>query len=344
MPRYNKTERLGVNKVEELVLNDLNWIFREQPIVDVGIDAIIEQSINDDPSGKFVAVQIKTGSKKSFHTKDQYLTYYFSDIHYNYWVNLNIPIILVIHLPETGDTYWQVINKLTVKKTELHWKLEIPKNQAFNHDAKIKIEKILSERISNDILSEVLYLDLETDVNQDPFIESRLCTKNLTRLHEEFHERLEEYTEEQIEMNELGVTYDDASYFAQRKKEGRNFSSTARRFVNEIELFSEFFADEIKYAESILFSIIQNELESGADEARSIILDHSALSEAYRLNSEALKSFGSIILSDENCHPALLEGRKALKNAIDKNIYEYITASQLIERQINNLLELIEEE
>ena len=48
--RYNKLERIGVNAFEKAIL-DIGWIFREQPIVDVGIDAIIEQSEDGEPKG-----------------------------------------------------------------------------------------------------------------------------------------------------------------------------------------------------------------------------------------------------------------------------------------------------
>jgi hypothetical protein len=36
--RYNQTERLGVVETDLIVTKKLRWIFREQPIVDVGID------------------------------------------------------------------------------------------------------------------------------------------------------------------------------------------------------------------------------------------------------------------------------------------------------------------
>lgn len=41
--RYNFTERLGVIETDRIVTKTLGWIFREQPIVDVGLDPIIEQ-------------------------------------------------------------------------------------------------------------------------------------------------------------------------------------------------------------------------------------------------------------------------------------------------------------
>lgn len=42
MERYSATERIGVNAVERIVVSELGWIFREQPIMDMGIDAQIE--------------------------------------------------------------------------------------------------------------------------------------------------------------------------------------------------------------------------------------------------------------------------------------------------------------
>ena len=72
--RYSNTERLGVNETDRIVTKYLGWIFREQPIVDVGLDAIVEQSENGNPMGRFIAVQIKSG-KANFHDSEKYLTH-----------------------------------------------------------------------------------------------------------------------------------------------------------------------------------------------------------------------------------------------------------------------------
>ncbi|WP_185965592.1 DUF4365 domain-containing protein, partial [Flavobacterium zepuense] len=61
MPRYSNIERLGVIETDRIITKELGWIFREQPITDVGLDAIIEQVENGEPLGKFIALQIKTG-------------------------------------------------------------------------------------------------------------------------------------------------------------------------------------------------------------------------------------------------------------------------------------------
>ena len=98
--RYNKTERLGVIETDRIVTEEIGWIFREQPIIDVGLDAIIEEVINDEPTGKFLALQIKTG-EGNFHKTEKSLTHYVSNIHYNYWLSLSIPIIIIASLVST---------------------------------------------------------------------------------------------------------------------------------------------------------------------------------------------------------------------------------------------------
>ncbi len=87
--RYNNTERIGVNAVEAVFINELDWIFREQPLVDVGIDAFVEKNDSGVPAGKFLALQVKSG-EGNFRVKPDKFTYYVSNIHHNYWLNLNL--------------------------------------------------------------------------------------------------------------------------------------------------------------------------------------------------------------------------------------------------------------
>lgn len=39
---HNQTERIGINAVEATFLSEFDWIFREQPVSDFGIDAQVE--------------------------------------------------------------------------------------------------------------------------------------------------------------------------------------------------------------------------------------------------------------------------------------------------------------
>lgn len=128
--RYSETERIGVNAVENIVLKELGWIFREQPIADMGIDAHIEKVDEGSPTGKLVALQIKTGPSHFHETKEGF-TYYGDPAHLDYWSGHSLPVILVAHLPVSNETYWEFVNETNVQRTEKGWKITIPKSNIF---------------------------------------------------------------------------------------------------------------------------------------------------------------------------------------------------------------------
>ncbi|TGE24129.1 DUF4365 domain-containing protein [Hymenobacter aquaticus] len=55
-----KIERKAIYKVASLI-TEYGWIFREQPIVDLGVDALVETPIGIDNRNKIFALQIKGG-------------------------------------------------------------------------------------------------------------------------------------------------------------------------------------------------------------------------------------------------------------------------------------------
>lgn len=138
MSRYNPTERKGINAVERIVLDELGWIFREQPIEDMGIDAHIERVDDRNPDGKLIALQIKTGLSHFKEKKDSY-TFYGKTVHLDYWTGHSLPVLLVAHLPDTTQTFWQLISEETVRRTNKGWKVEIPKSNIFG---KSKIDEL----------------------------------------------------------------------------------------------------------------------------------------------------------------------------------------------------------
>lgn len=56
-----QTERLGVAGVDYF-FSQHGWLFREQPTHDYGIDAHVEIVITNRPTGKLIALQIKSGT------------------------------------------------------------------------------------------------------------------------------------------------------------------------------------------------------------------------------------------------------------------------------------------
>lgn len=134
MARFDPTERVGVNAVEGIVLGDLGWIFREQPVVDMGIDAHIELVEEGQPSGKLIAVQIKTGPSHFRETDGAYI-FRGSLTHLDYWTNHSLPVILIAHLPNVAQTYWVHVDASKVHRAEKSWTIPIPKTNLFNADA-----------------------------------------------------------------------------------------------------------------------------------------------------------------------------------------------------------------
>lgn len=142
--RYNPIERIGVNAVERIIIEELQWIFREQAIVDVGIDALIEIVKEHNPSGKFIASQIKSG-KGNFHEKEKSWTYYASDIHYNYWLNTNLPVILIAYIPEESAAYWISIESQNFIRNKRQWRIDIPKKQKLNSHSQQRLLALVED-------------------------------------------------------------------------------------------------------------------------------------------------------------------------------------------------------
>lgn len=134
MPRFSPTERIGVSAVDNIVSSELRWIFREQPIADMGIDAHVER-VDDQPTGKLIALQIKTGVSH-FKMKADRLIYYGNLEHLNYWTSHALPVVLVAHLPEKKETYWVHITESAVTRTPKRWKIEILKANKFGERTK----------------------------------------------------------------------------------------------------------------------------------------------------------------------------------------------------------------
>lgn len=142
MSRHSPTERIGVNATEAAVIKDLGWIFREQAISDMGIDAHIEPVSEGNPTGQLIGVQIKTGLSH-FKEKDNNLIYYGSLVHLDYWLRHSLPVILVAHLPESKITYWVHVNADSTQKKERSWRIEIPKSQKLDKYSASKLLAIL---------------------------------------------------------------------------------------------------------------------------------------------------------------------------------------------------------
>ena len=258
MNRYNPTERIGVNETEKIVIQNLGWIFREQPIVDVGLDAIIELVENSEPTGKFIAVQIKSGAG-NFYKTEKGLSYYVSNIHYNYWLNLCIPIILIAHIPEEEKTYWQEITESNLKKNKKRWKIEIPYKQEFSEKSENRLAKIAS--VKNDERFNIYRGRVDSDDIKDISEDLKSignateCLNNITAIIEKQTNETRNINEQFRQLNDKQPKDHISEVSILYKSLSKTMNLTTKRIETEIELFSQLYSMGINALEKFLITI-----------------------------------------------------------------------------------------
>jgi hypothetical protein len=142
----SNTERAGVHAVAWLFEEKLKWHFREQPVSDFGIDAQVEIKDRGEPTGKLIALQIKSGvSYFSRKTKKGY-TFRGELRHLDYWTKHCLPVFLVLHNPETNVTLWQKIERRLCSVAKNSWSINVPEENLLDQSA----QQYLSNGIAND--------------------------------------------------------------------------------------------------------------------------------------------------------------------------------------------------
>lgn len=244
--RYSNTERLGVNESNRVFTKDINWIFRELSIADFGVDAIIEETKENDPTGRLLAAQIKSGLG-NFHVSDKSLTYYVSNIHYSYWNGYVLPVILIAYLPNEELLIWQVISPTTLKKTPKKWKIDIPKNKILGSKSTVELTKILDARFKTVTKSESFEGDpLSVDIYE--IVENVSFIKEASKSTLRFIDTMTDMKSSsdslagKIEVfSKQGLSEFDPQVVASINKFAHELIISARRIENENSIFSEAF-------------------------------------------------------------------------------------------------------
>ena len=113
----NTTERIGVSYCS-LIASKAEWMFREQPIDDIGIDAHMERTDKDGKVQQLLALQIKSGESYFKENKGEYVVFRdIDDRQYNYWTTNTLPCIVVLYNPKDDMCIWQKLTKDTIEKT-----------------------------------------------------------------------------------------------------------------------------------------------------------------------------------------------------------------------------------
>jgi uncharacterized protein DUF4365/uncharacterized protein DUF2399 len=136
--------RIGVHGVAALFLGKLGWIFREQHESDHGIDAIVEIAVDGRPTGKLIAIQIKSGS--SYFAEDNPGSGWIMrgpKRHLNYWLEYQLPVLVVLFNPRNGSAYWVHVNQESATYTSKSYKINVPTRQVLDASARDQIEQIV---------------------------------------------------------------------------------------------------------------------------------------------------------------------------------------------------------
>jgi len=117
-------------------LSTLGWAFREQHGPDYGIDAIAEDCSDGFPSGRLIALVLKAGRAYFSEPDGDGWQYRGQNEHLAYWLSHTLPVVLLIHDPDSGLTYWQHFTPDAVTYTDTGWKTRIPADHILGPDAR----------------------------------------------------------------------------------------------------------------------------------------------------------------------------------------------------------------
>ena len=114
----NYTEQMGVGHCAEIAARN-KWLFRNQPVNDIGIDAHIEFVDSSGKPKQLLALQIKTGASWFKEEKDGFIIFRnISDRQYIYWTTNSLPCIVVLYNPDDNTCIWQRLTTETIERTQ----------------------------------------------------------------------------------------------------------------------------------------------------------------------------------------------------------------------------------
>jgi hypothetical protein len=133
-------ERFGINAVAQFAAtNGLIW--RENNVKDLGIDGQLEYvSDSGFATGRIVALQIKSGPSFFTHDDGESWRFYPEEKHRLYWERFPVPVILMLHNPNTEETFWLDVRQ--AYRSGAHDKnvgVSVPKAQEFKITSRSKL-------------------------------------------------------------------------------------------------------------------------------------------------------------------------------------------------------------
>lgn len=124
------TDQVGVHAVAKIIATQMNWAFQRHSEFDHGIDAVIEELQGERPTGRAVALQIKSGSSYFRETsQDGDWILRVEKRHLDYWLSYQMPVVVVLYDPDGDCAYWAHVNKSSSRFTARNAVVEVPRLQ-----------------------------------------------------------------------------------------------------------------------------------------------------------------------------------------------------------------------
>lgn len=126
------TDREGVALVDRIVTRDLEWYFREQSVVDQGIDAHVEVATSGHGTGRLIALQIKSGPSWFRRRQPDGWTFYYGQRERALWHGHALPVVVVLVDLENDTAYWQRITPAAERPAGKRWAITVPTSQTLS--------------------------------------------------------------------------------------------------------------------------------------------------------------------------------------------------------------------
>jgi len=145
----NDVERVGV-AIAMKAFHRIGFAFREQPVLDQGVDAHAELVQSEKATGKLLGVQPKSGP--SHFSKESSGGYVFrtNNEHVEYWVNHALPVLICLCDTDSATVYWQVATRQTIVSTGIGFKITIPRSQTVSESSYERLLDLLTPIASPD--------------------------------------------------------------------------------------------------------------------------------------------------------------------------------------------------
>jgi hypothetical protein len=179
--------RQGIHGVGMLIHKELGWKFREQHESDHGIDAQVETVVAGQPTGRLIALQIKSGPSW-FKEPRQGVGWVLRGPKRNlsYWLKHQLPVLVVLFDPRTGKGYWAHVSSGTAAFTPRGYRIIVPASHPLDSSTKSLIEEIIDPwQYSRKDEPRVGARRYDSDLVDDAFAET---LANSLRLHHVIHQ------------------------------------------------------------------------------------------------------------------------------------------------------------